>query len=81
MSIIVPSVEKIRHDHTYATQSGAVCTSDIDEDGNSSGQLPEVSQAAELTAEEVLSRIHLDDEQRSVLEESTRALNATPLWF
>ena len=81
MNIIVSFVKKIRHDHMHATQSGSVCTSDIHENGNSSGHFPELSQAAELTTEEALSRLHLDDEQRSVLEESTRAQSATPLWF
>ena len=80
-NIIVPSVEKIRHDHTYATQLGAMCTSVSDENACSSGQLPVVSKPTKVTAEEILSRLHLDDEKRRLLEENTRAQSATPLWF
>ena len=42
-NIIVPSVEKIRHDHTYATQLGVMCNGVSDDNACSSGQLPVVS--------------------------------------
>ena len=79
LNIIVPSVEKVLHDHTYSSQSGSkpVRTESI-YTGNS-GKLT-VSEKSR-GAEDILQDLCLDTDERQVLEENTRAQSSCPLWF
>ena len=84
ISLLVPPVEKVMHDHSYAARNplGTTHTSVSEESvcTCSSMDLP-VIETPKPTAEVILSWLHLNEEERSLLEEKTRTQSSNPLWF
>ena len=71
-NILVPSVEKIMHDHPYSSQSGCVPVFSENISVCSSEELPNVSETITVEAEDILEKLCLDNKERQVLEEKTR---------
>ena len=80
-NILIPSVEKIVHDHTYSTQSASVHISDKSISVCGSEEIPKLCEDPKISAEEILQRMHLDSQQRDMLEEKTRTQSSSSLWF
>ena len=62
------------HDHTYGNQSGTVQTLDENVSLCNPVELPNMSESDKLTAEDILQGLHLDKEERDLLEEKSRIL-------
>ena len=92
LNLLVPSVEKISHDHSYNKR-----LTDVDEDeenldlgivvdGNfdvETQDFEELSILAEpaKTADDILKKLKLDEGKRQALEEGTRSQSSNPQWF
>ena len=80
-NVLIPSVEKVLHDHTYSIQSGSVHISNESSSVCGSGELPIISQNAKPSDEEIFQKMHLDNEERDELEQKTRTQSLNSLWF
>ena len=80
-NILIPSVEKNKHDHIYSNESESV-SAISDQSASVLGiELPKVSNTVKTTAEEILQKLHLDNDQRQKLEEETRDQSSSAIWF
>ena len=81
-NILIPSIEKIKHDHIYSNESESV-SAISDQSASVFGiETPKVSNTVKTTAEEILQKLHPDDDQRQNLEEEeTRDQSSSVIWF